>query len=224
MGPHPCWPHCSFSTLHLHLHPRRPDSFFPMVGLPSTAENREDGPRRGGGLLGGNLSRSRGTQPILTRNHAYFRSFNTSSDHISESPPSNPNQPGQPTAYLIVRRCQREAISVVADGDQAEVIEAEAVPGGVGPREISNNSRRDPRRRVSSICQSTWTSKSPSSSAVVEKVGKSVITSHGLDPEADHVEVTGTLKGYDPLMNLVLDDVKETLRGDLPFPHPNRIQ
>lgn len=26
-------------------------------------------------------------------------------------------------------------------------------------------------------------------------------------------EVTGTLKGYDALMNLVLDDVKETVRG-----------
>ncbi|KAL8908279.1 MAG: hypothetical protein Q9207_000901 [Kuettlingeria erythrocarpa] len=27
-------------------------------------------------------------------------------------------------------------------------------------------------------------------------------------------EVVGTLKGYDQLMNLVLDDVKETLRDD----------
>lgn len=27
-------------------------------------------------------------------------------------------------------------------------------------------------------------------------------------------EVTGTLKGYDALMNLVLDDVKETVRGE----------
>ncbi|KAF7717154.1 Uncharacterized protein PECH_004002 [Penicillium ucsense] len=27
-------------------------------------------------------------------------------------------------------------------------------------------------------------------------------------------EVTGTLKGYDQLMNLVLDDVKETMRDD----------
>ena len=26
--------------------------------------------------------------------------------------------------------------------------------------------------------------------------------------------VVGTLKGYDQLMNLVLDDVKETLRGE----------
>lgn len=26
--------------------------------------------------------------------------------------------------------------------------------------------------------------------------------------------VTGTLKGYDQLMNLVLDEVKETMRGE----------
>lgn len=26
--------------------------------------------------------------------------------------------------------------------------------------------------------------------------------------------MTGTLKGYDPLMNLVLDEVKETMRDD----------
>lgn len=30
-----------------------------------------------------------------------------------------------------------------------------------------------------------------------------------------HFPVIGTLKGYDQLMNLVLDDVKETLRGML---------
>jgi small nuclear ribonucleoprotein (snRNP)-like protein len=28
--------------------------------------------------------------------------------------------------------------------------------------------------------------------------------------------VSGTLKGYDQLMNLVLDDVKETMRGKFP--------
>lgn len=34
--------------------------------------------------------------------------------------------------------------------------------------------------------------------------------------------VTGTLKGYDALMNLVLDDVQEVLRGLLPpFLHPS---
>jgi small nuclear ribonucleoprotein (snRNP)-like protein len=31
--------------------------------------------------------------------------------------------------------------------------------------------------------------------------------------------VTGTLKGYDQLMNLVLDDVKETMRGMNHFSH-----
>lgn len=29
--------------------------------------------------------------------------------------------------------------------------------------------------------------------------------------------VTGTLKGYDQLMNLVLDDVKESMRGKYPL-------
>lgn len=31
---------------------------------------------------------------------------------------------------------------------------------------------------------------------------------------ADYFPVVGTLKGYDQLMNLVLDDVKELLRGE----------
>ncbi len=31
-------------------------------------------------------------------------------------------------------------------------------------------------------------------------------------------EVTGTLKGYDALMNLVLDDVDEVVRGLSPIP------
>ena len=30
--------------------------------------------------------------------------------------------------------------------------------------------------------------------------------------------VTGTLKGYDALMNLVLDEGKEVMRGELFFP------
>ncbi|TDZ75057.1 U6 snRNA-associated Sm-like protein LSm7 [Colletotrichum trifolii] len=33
-------------------------------------------------------------------------------------------------------------------------------------------------------------------------------------------EVTGTLKGYDALMNLVLDEVKEVMRGGTPRPLP----
>lgn len=35
--------------------------------------------------------------------------------------------------------------------------------------------------------------------------------------------VTGTLKGYDQLMNLVLDEVKETMRGEFQFPCLNLI-
>lgn len=34
------------------------------------------------------------------------------------------------------------------------------------------------------------------------------------------ITVTGTLKGYDQLMNLVLDDVKEITRG-MTIHHPN---
>lgn len=37
-------------------------------------------------------------------------------------------------------------------------------------------------------------------------------TRHGLTRSLTHI-VIGTLKGYDQLMNLVLDDVKETMRG-----------
>lgn len=33
--------------------------------------------------------------------------------------------------------------------------------------------------------------------------------------------MVGTLKGYDQLMNLVLDDVKELLRGQHPRPFPS---
>jgi hypothetical protein len=35
---------------------------------------------------------------------------------------------------------------------------------------------------------------------------------------ADQPTVTGTLKGYDALMNLVLDDVEEVMRGMFPSP------
>lgn len=35
------------------------------------------------------------------------------------------------------------------------------------------------------------------------------------------VVVTGTLKGFDQLLNLVLDDVKEIIRGTLFTAHPH---
>lgn len=41
-----------------------------------------------------------------------------------------------------------------------------------------------------------------------------------LIPLFGNVTVVGTLKGYDQLMNLVLDDVKELLRGTSVLPHP----
>jgi small nuclear ribonucleoprotein (snRNP)-like protein len=55
------------------------------------------------------------------------------------------------------------------------------------------------------------------------------------NPEANIYEsqVTGTLKGYDQLMNLVLDDVKEVIRGSWipafflsfpPFPEKIKVQ
>lgn len=92
---------------------------------------------------------------------------------------------------------------------------------------------RGPRRRTSSTCQSTATSRSPSSSAAVEKVRHPQLhlTPPGGGPNElalrvfwGHLDVltdarakktvTGVLKGYDPLMNLVLDEAKETMRDD----------
>jgi small nuclear ribonucleoprotein (snRNP)-like protein len=69
---------------------------------------------------------------------------------------------------------------------------------------------RDPRKRTFSTCRSTWISRSMSSSVEEEKVR--IITLNEC-AEAYPLLVTGTLKGFDQLMNLVLDDVKELLRG-----------
>ncbi len=45
-------------------------------------------------------------------------------------------------------------------------------------------------------------------------MGKEGIGSwRGLNADAVGLAVTGTLKGYDALMNLVLDDVDEVVRG-----------
>lgn len=97
-------------------------------------------------------------------------------------------------------------------------VEAEARPvieeaeAEVGLPHMDHNNRRKPKRRISSISPSIWTSRYPSSSMAAGKVcgscaGADIL--HGLLTQA----VIGTLKGYDQLMNLVLDDVKETMRG-----------
>lgn len=41
-----------------------------------------------------------------------------------------------------------------------------------------------------------------------------------MTPTNHSATVTGTLKGYDQLMNLVLDDVKEVMRGKASPSHP----
>lgn len=83
----------------------------------------------------------------------------------------------------------------------------------------------DQRKRTSWTWASTWTSRSPSSSAAAAKVSQWLEAS---DNEADKTtstptklqqgdandpQVIGTLKGYDQLMNLVLDEVKEAMTG-----------
>ena len=90
-----------------------------------------------------------------------------------------------------------------------EIIEEVAEAGEVERK----GKQRNRRRRTSWTCRNTWTSKSTSSSAEVEKVSlpqpkMRLQISLLLHP------VVGTLKGYDQLMNLVLDDVQELLRGN----------
>jgi hypothetical protein len=76
---------------------------------------------------------------------------------------------------------------------------------------------RGPRRRISWIWASIWISGLPSSLPVVVRVGFSFPGLEGIGGMgvllANGEIVTGTLKGYDALMNLVLDDVSEVLRG-----------
>lgn len=62
-----------------------------------------------------------------------------------------------------------------------------------------------------STCPSTWTRTSASNSTAAEKVQPTLKTY--LKIPTDACVVTGTLKGYDQLMNLVLDNVKEVTRG-----------
>lgn len=68
------------------------------------------------------------------------------------------------------------------------------------------------RRRIFSIWESTWTRRSPSSLPEDAKV-RFLCLSLPRKKLANVQTVTGTLKGYDALMNLVLDDVDEVMRG-----------
>ena len=93
----------------------------------------------------------------------------------------------------------------------AASIEEAGEEGARVERQRPDNSKNDPRRKTSSISPSTWTSRSLSSSTEEEKVGATATS--GIKFMLILWQVIGTLKGYDQLMNLVLDDVRETLRG-----------
>lgn len=92
---------------------------------------------------------------------------------------------------------------IVVEGEVAEAAALEAVIQGAESR------KRGPKRRISWIFPSTWTKPSASNLVVVVKVR----SCPKLKETSDNQTVTGTLKGYDQLMNLVLDDVQELLRG-----------
>lgn len=112
-----------------------------------------------------------------------------------------------------------EVVAAVTEADEEEE-EVEVVV--LEPRlELAVLRQRGPRRRTSWTWQSTWTRPSSSSSTAVEKVNASnpdkATRDHNKQTNAETKQntVRGTLKGYDALMNLVLDEVEETLRGKL---------
>jgi small nuclear ribonucleoprotein (snRNP)-like protein len=95
--------------------------------------------------------------------------------------------------------------------DRIPEVDAEAVVEEAA-REARSRSARDPRRRTFLTWASIWTSRLLSSLTAVARVclvklraKESELLTSGL--------VKGTLKGYDALMNLVLDDVHEVVRG-----------
>jgi hypothetical protein len=105
---------------------------------------------------------------------------------------------------------------VAAAKDHIPEVDAEAVVEEAA-REALNRSVRGPRRRTSSTWASIWTSRSLSSSMVVARVRLSEL--RAFQPKVLTINsVKGTLKGYDALMNLVLDDVHEVVRG-MPLHH-----
>lgn len=95
---------------------------------------------------------------------------------------------------------------------EAEEIRAiEVAEEEVAVLHTHHNNRRNPRKKTFLISPNTWTSRSLSSLTAEGKVGGIIRTyKYSLLTES---LVTGTLKGYDQLMNLVLDNVKETMRG-----------
>lgn len=104
--------------------------------------------------------------------------------------------------------------------DEAAIVGAEAV--GAEERRLVRDRPSGRRKKISSTSASTWTSRSASSSAADEKVSCRGVDMHrGLErrhgkERSDALTsdlVIGTLKGYDQLMNLVLDEVKEALTG-----------
>jgi hypothetical protein len=101
---------------------------------------------------------------------------------------------------------------VAAAKDHIPEVDAEAVVEEAA-REALNRSVRGPRRRTSSTWANIWTSRSLSSSMVVARVRLSEL--RAFQPKVLTIHsVKGTLKGYDALMNLVLDDVHEVVRDD----------
>lgn len=95
--------------------------------------------------------------------------------------------------------------------DRIPEVAAEAVVEAAA-REAPSRSARDPRRRTFLTWASIWTSRSPSSLTAAARVylfGLRARRSQSLTSDS----VKGTLKGYDALMNLVLDDVHEVVRG-----------
>lgn len=89
-----------------------------------------------------------------------------------------------------------------------------AVGAEVAAKDAEEASAR-PRRKSNLfwICRNTWTRRSGLNSGAAENVGRDVgnvgktASKPGLPPGI------GTLKGYDPLLNLVLDEAEEFLRG-----------
>ena len=119
----------------------------------------------------------------------------------------------------------------VAVAEVEEVAVTEVVAAVVTQEKTAN--KHGQRKRTFSISTNTWTRRLLSSSVEAEKVHNIISfhlpTSSASLAESEDIQtiksaankspstVTGTLKGYDQLMNLVLDDVREHTRGEHPI-------